>query len=300
MSKLRNIIKNLLLGLVLVIGVQGFAQVDKLNRAMTLLQARNPEAARPAIDSVIRHPDTKSDPMSWTTRAYIYYEIYKRSEKSLLNSPLRDTVISSIKNSNSLKPDAEIKTNNNKLLYNLSASYYNFSIKLLQDSINDARSLLAFNRSKELAKIVKPDTSFNAADIEYFNTVGAQYSDIFNKDNLNLKSQDVAKLALLKVLEIQPENARANFNLGIMYYNQAANLGKFLDYGADISQIDVIQESIIKLAKQSVQLIEKVYKKEPKNVKAMEALYLIYRMLSDPVKTEKFKKECIDNGIKVD
>ena len=300
MSMMRNIMKNFFLGLTLLLGMKGFAQIDKLNRAITLHQSKNADAARLVIDSVIRHAETKGDPMVWTTRAYIYFEIYKRSEKSKLNSPLRDTIISSVKQSNALKPDADYQNNNNKLIYNLAVGLYNISINILQDSINAERSLKAYNRSKELTKTVKPDSVFTKADVEYYNTVGAIYSDIFNRDNNDTKAQETAKVALLKVLELQPDNVRANLNLGIMYYNQAVNLGKTLDYGADISQIDVIQESMIKLAKKSEQLIDRVYKKDPKNLKAVEALYFIYRMLNDYAKTDEFNKKCTDNGIKLD
>jgi hypothetical protein len=300
MRMMRNIFKRLLLAAALLCGIKGFAQVDKLNRAITLHQAKNSDAARMAIDSVIRHPETKSDPMVWTMRAYIYFEIYKRSDKFKLNSPLRDTIISSVKQSNALKPDAEYLANNKKLNLVMAAGLYNLSAKLLQDSISSERSLKAYTKSKEIAKSVRPDSNFTTADIEYYNTVGSIFSDVFNRDNNDLKAQDKAKVGLLKVLELQPDNGRANYNLGIMYYNQAVNLGKSLDYGADISQIDVIQESIIKLAKQSEQLIDKVYKKEPKNLKAIEALYFIYRMLNDNAKTEEFKKKCTENGIKLD
>jgi hypothetical protein len=300
MNTLRNIFKNLLTGL-LMAGVLGsFAQADKLNRANTLYQGKKFDAARLAIDSVVLHPETAKDPVSWTTRAYIYYEFYKGTDKYKLYSPLRDTILNSIRISNTLKPDADYLKNNNKLAYNLSVGYYNLAKRLLQDSLNDKTSQVAYNRSKEVVKMFKPDSNFTVADVEWYNTVGGIFSDIFNKDNTNMKAQDIAKVALLKVIELQPENWRSNYNLGIMYYNQAVNLGKSLDYGADISQIDVIQESIIKLAKQAEQLIDKVYKKDSKNIKAVEALYYIYRMLNDNAKTDFFKKKCIELGVKVD
>ena len=43
-----------------------------------------------------------------------------------------------------------------------------------------------------------------------------------------------------------------------MYYNQAVNLGKTLDFGADFSQIDLVQDNIIKLAKQSEYFVTRV------------------------------------------
>jgi hypothetical protein len=300
MSKWRNIIKIFTYSILMLFAVNGFAQNDKLNRAQQLLQEKNADQAKLAIDSVVVHPETKSDFVSWTTRAYIYFEIYKRTDKQKLNSALRDTIISSLKRSNALKPDETFATNNKKLLSNLAAGYFNLSKTLLVDSINYARSVIAFNRFKEYFILTEPTTNFGARDIEYNLAVGSLYSDIFNKDNKNTNAQEVAKLALLKVLDMQPENPSANINLGIMYYNQAVNLGKGLDYGADFNQIDVVQENIVKLAKQAEQFIIKVYKLDNKNVKAVEALHSIYKMLNEKAKEEEFKKKCKELNIKLD
>jgi hypothetical protein len=300
MNKLRYIFKNLFLSFLLAYGISGFAQIDKLSRAQQLLQAKNADLALPAIDSVIKHPETKGDFVSWTTRAYIYFEIYKRTDKQKLNSALRDSIVSSIKTSNSLKPDPDYKNNNNKLLVSLSTNYYNIAKTLLQDSLNDVRSAIAYNKCKELFLIAKPDTNFVARDVEYYVAVGSVYSNIFNNDNSNTKAHDIAKVAHLKVFDLQPDNAPANMNMGLMYLNQGINLVKSLDYGADLSQIDAIQENIVKLAKQSEQFILKVYKKDNKNPKAVQALYYIYRMLNDQAKQAEFEKKSKELNIKLD
>lgn len=300
MSKWRNIIKTLKYSILMLCVVNGFAQTDRLNRAQQLLQSKNADLAKLAIDSVIVNPETKGDYISWTTRAYIYFEIYKRSDKLKLNSPIRDTIVSSLKISNSLTPDETFAANNKKLLSNISAGYFNLSKVLLMDSVNYKNSLVAYNKFKENFILAEPGTNFSSRDIEYYLAAGSLYSDIFNNDNKNTASQEIAKITLLKVLDIQPENPSANINLGIMYYNQAVNLGKGLDYGADFSQIDVVQENIIKLARQAEQFIIKVYKVDNENVKAVEALHSIYKMLNDKAKEEEFKKQCKELNIKID
>lgn len=300
MGKWRNIYRNLLPGILMLLAVSGFAQVDKLNRAKQLLDAKDADHAIPAIDSVVKHPDTKNDPMAWTVRAFIYFEKYKRSERLKLNSSLRDTVVSSLKKSMKLKPDEEIIGNNKKLITTIASGYYNLAKTLLQDSLDDARSLKAYTRFREVFLLGDPTANMMAKDIEYNLAVGSIYSDIFINDNTNLKSQNVAKVALLKVLDMQPDNAAANINLGLMYYNQAVNLSKSMGYDTDISQIDIVQENIVKLAKQAEQFILKVYKTDPKNTKAVEALYYIYRMLLETKKSEEFKQKCGELGIKVE
>ncbi|MEI8136303.1 MAG: hypothetical protein WCH21_03150, partial [Bacteroidota bacterium] len=77
MSKRRNIIITLVYSILLLCFVSGYAQNDRLNRAQQLLQAKNADLAKLAIDSVILNPETKGDFVSWTIRAYIYFEIYK-------------------------------------------------------------------------------------------------------------------------------------------------------------------------------------------------------------------------------
>ncbi len=299
MCNLRHIFKNLLLGILMLVSVATYAQEDKLSRASQLHRAKNTAQAMLAIDSVVLHPQTKNDFVAWTTRAFIYFDAYKASDKFKLYSPLRDTIVSSLKVSNRLQPDSSFVVQNNKLMINLSKNYFNLSRALLQDSVNDERSLIAYQKYKELAKLAEPNTDFTADDVKYFLAVGSQYSAVFIKDNNDTRSQNVAKVALLKVLEIQPDNPTANINMGLMYYNQAVNLSKSLDYGADFSQIDMVQENMVKLAKQAEQFIHKVYYNDNKNVKAIEALYYIYRMLNETAKSDDFKKKGEELGVKI-
>lgn len=301
MRILSQIFKNLLLSLLLLISICSNAQEDKLNRAQQLLRSKAPgsaEAAAKAIDSAIVHPQTKSDYISWTTRAFIYFEFYKASDKMKLNSAYRDTIVNSLVMSNSLQPDSAYLIQNNRLIVNLAKNYFNLSRSLLQDSMNDQRSAIAYARYKALNRIADPKMDFTQDDIKYYLAVGSQYSALFIKDNNDVKAQEIAKAALLKVLELQPDNPTASINMGLMYYNQAVNLSKSLDYGADFSQIDIVQENMVKLAKQAEQFIVKVYSSDNKNLKAVEALYYIYRMLNENAKSDDFKKKGEELGIK--
>lgn len=301
MYKLPKIITKLIFSTLLLLSIGVYAQEEKLFRARVLYESKIPaniELARLCVDSLILDSITKEDFISWTLRSFIYFDIYKRSEKNKLNSDLRDTIISSIKKSNLLNPDETYLGNNKKLLQNIGAGYFNLSKKMLEDSLDEEKSLIAYNRFKEIYKILEPDINFTSKDIEYNLTKGSIFSDIFIKDNNNNKAQNIAKVALLKVIELDMNNESANINLGLMYYNQAVNLSKELDYGADFTQIDFIQENIIKLAKQAEQFIFKVYTKNNKNARSAEALFYLYRMLLDEPKSDQFKKIAIDLGVK--
>jgi tetratricopeptide (TPR) repeat protein len=297
MCKLRQIIKNVLPGILMFVSASLLAQEDAYSRAQQLYRP-NPEAAMLVIDSVILHPLTQNDFNCWTLRAFIYYEVYRKTDKFKLHSKLRDTIISSINTSFKLKPDSSIVENNKRLLKSIAIGYYNICKSLLQDSINYDRSLIAYNKFKEYYLKFDPGASFEAKDVEYYLAVGSTYSEIFIKDNNNTSAGDIAKVAFLKVIEVQPDNPSASLNMGLMYYNQAVNLSKSLDYGAEFDQIDVVQENMIKLAKQSEQFIFKVYSKDNSHIKAVEALYYIYRMLNDLPKSDEFKKKAEAGGVK--
>lgn len=292
-----NIKMSLPVVLVMLAFVMG-AQEDRLNRAQQLYRAKATQEAMLCIDSVVKDPQTRKDFVAWTNRAYIYFDAYKVKDKQKLNSALRDTIVASLKMSSSLQPDSGYAMNNRKLLMNLSANYFNIAKALLQDSINSDRSAIAYANFKELYKLAEPNVNLAAKDIEYYLAVGSVFSGIAIKDNNDTKSQNTAKVALLKVLELQPDNPAANINMGLMYYNQAANLSKSLEYGADFSQIDIVQDNMVKLAKQAEQFIYKVYSTDNKNLKAVEALFYIYRMLSENAKSDEFKKKGEELGIK--
>ena len=300
MGMLRHILPKLLLGVFLTGGVL-HAQEEKLERARKLFMEKQFEAARLAIDSVVLHPQTSADFLSWTTRAYIYNEVFKRSnEKMWLKSPLRDTIINCLKTSNKLEPDTVYINNNRKMYRTLSYGMFNLAKALYQDSLNYERSQVAYNNFKTLYLNFDAKETFKAKDLEYYLAVGSFYSSIFNQNMKNFKAMDVAKVTLMKALDIQPDQPNALMNMGLMYFNQAVMLVKELEGGEDFEKIDEIQTSMVKLAKQAEGFILKVYTNDPKNTKAMRALFQIYRMLSDIEKSDDFKKKLKENGVDVD
>lgn len=277
------------------------AQIESLARAQTLLNTKQPDKidqAVLAIDSVTKHKDTKGDFVSWTTRAAIYYEVYKRADRYRLNSPIRDTIISSIHQSERLKPDSTSMIYNQKLLVTLAQGYYNMNIRFLQDSGNAEKSLIAYNRYKTMYKGIFPKTDFRAKDIEYYLAVSTVYNDKYAKDSSE-KTIQVSKEAYVKVLEIDPNNRSANLGIGLLNYNEATVLIRKLEYEVELDQIEVVQDNVVKLAKESEQYILKVYNANKSDAKAVEALYYVYRMLMDKVKFEDFKKKCSELGITV-
>jgi len=285
-------IKQIVLLSFMLTAVFAHAQNSTLQRAQTLLSEKKIEEAKLCIDSTLTHIETKDRFETWTIRAFIYFEIYKKTEKLKINSPIRDTIVRSLVRSNALNPDEDMKGNNTRLLTNMASGYFNLAKTYLQDSIKYDIAVKLFDKYKEVTRILDPNFNFSVKDLDFYQAAGYIYSDMYNKDNTNTKAFETAKVALLKALEIKPDDANANMNMGLMYYHNGVHLIQKIDDISDFKELDVIQENAIKLAKQAEQFLLKVYTKDNTNKKAVEALYYNYKLLNDDVKKLDFKNKC--------
>lgn len=276
------------------------AQEAKLARAQALYNEKKPELAQLCIDSVIAHPETKARFEAWTMRSFIYFEIYKKTDRFKLNSKLRDTVISSALTSNKLKADADFASQNKKVLMAVASNYHKIASIYLLDSANYESSVKAYEKFKETSRLADPSIDLRGKDTEYYLAVGSEFSQKFNMNKTNTKAFEIAKVALLKVLEINPNDTSANMNMGLMYLNQATDLVESIDAGdTPFEKLDVIIDNSIKLAKQAEQFLLKVYDQNNKNRKAVLALYYVYRVLSDDAKKLQFENKCKELKIEV-
>jgi hypothetical protein len=270
-----------------------FAQMDKLERVLECIKAKDVNCAKDAVDSAFMSAEVRKDAQAWYYRAFVYYELAKQ-DKYNLNSAYRDTSVSSIRISNTLKPEAPVKDATDAILKKHSETYYNMCIKLLYDSLNYDRSNIAYNKYKEYYSAVDTAFDFRAKDIEFYSGVGSHFTDLFNNNNAKGEFGEAGKLALMKVLELDPKNVSATFNLGIIYYNQGVNLINSMDLDTPLDKLEVIQDNSTKLFKQSLPFMSKVYQLDPKNQKALESLRQIYQALNDTEKSLEFNKKLED------
>ena len=269
-----------------------YAQTDLLFEAQKLCNEKKFDQAIPLIEKVIVNPETKNDPASWHIRSYSYIQTYKLAGPGNTSKiALLDTAMSSAIMSKKLDKENGYLENNNAFIKNGANNYYKISTILLQDSLNNVKSEEYYNKYKECTKLFDPTFDFKQQDIKYYNTTGSIFEDLYMRNNFNQKYGDVAKTALLKVLDIDNKNISANINLGILYYNQGATLMRMMDYDVDLAQLDVIQENAKKLFKQSLPFMIKVYELDPKAEKALESLQGIYSALLDDEKANEFKQK---------
>ncbi|MCF8422904.1 MAG: hypothetical protein K9H41_01035 [Bacteroidia bacterium] len=269
-----------------------YAQTDLLFDAQKLCNEKKFGEAIPLIDKVILHPETKEDPASWHIRSFAYIQSFKLlGIANISKTYLLDTAMSSAIKSMQLDSSKSYTENNKAFIKSGAGSYYKISITLLEDSLNNEKSEKHYLNYKKYTSIIDPSFDFKEKDVNYYNSTGSTFEDLYMRNNFNQKYGDVAKYALLKVLDIDSKNITANINLGILYYNQGATLMRMMDYDVDLAQLDVIQENAKKLFKQSLPFMIKVYELDPKAEKAIESLEGIYSALMDDEKANEFKQK---------
>ncbi|MES2567727.1 MAG: hypothetical protein V4565_12720 [Bacteroidota bacterium] len=268
------------------------AQTDLLFDAQKLCNEKNYEQAIPMLEKVILHPETKADPASWHIRSFAYLQTYRQA--GVLNTSklyLLDTAIISAVKSKEFDAEKAYLENNNSFIKNGASYYYKASVMILQDSLNYVKSEQYYQNYKKYILLFDPTFDIKQKDIEHYKNIGGVFADLYTKSNFNQKYGDIAKTALLKVLELDSKNISANINLGILYYNQGATLMQMMEYDVDLAQLDVIQENAKKLFKQSLPFMIKVYELDPKAERALEGLQGIYSALLDDEKANEFKQK---------
>jgi tetratricopeptide (TPR) repeat protein len=291
-SKSYHYLKSSICFLCLIVCHNQYAQTDLLFDAQKLCNEKKFEQAIPLIEKVITNPETKNDPASWHIRSYAYIQTYKLAgPANTAKINLLDTAMSSALISIKLDSANGYSENNKAFIKNGALYYYKISTVLLQDSLNNVKSEKYYNNYKKYTTIINPTFDFKQKDIEYYNATGGFFADLYMKHNFNQKYGDIAKFALLKVLDIDNKNISANINLGVLYYNQGATLMQMMDYDVDLAQLDVIQENAKKLFKQSLPFMIKVYELDPKAERALESLQGIYSALLDDAKANEFKQK---------
>ena len=270
-----------------------FSQIEKLERVMNCIKSKDINCAKSAVDSAFMSAEVRADAQAWYYRAFVYYELAKK-DKFNINSAFRDTSLNSIRISNLMKPEPAVIDGNKAILKKHSEGYYNMGIKYLYDSLSYEKTNLAYKKHKSYYAMVDSTFDFKAKDIEYFNSVGAFFTELFGANTTKSEYGEYGKLALLKVLDIDPKNVSATFNLGIIYYNQGVNLINSMDIDTPLDKLEVIQDNSTKLFKQSLPFMSKVYQLDPKNMKALEGLRQIYQALNDTEKSLEFNKKLED------
>lgn len=271
------------------------AQVDFATKAMLKLQEGDLATAKKMIDDASADAKLSTESKTWHYKAFIYKDVYKDLVKNNgdFNEglKLRETSLQCIQKSISLDSKGEFKDDDYKLADYLSKTFFNDAKLSARDGKFDL-SMDLLNKYKSTRKIYTQGAEVDQNEINYYLYVGSLYNSIALSDSTYRKVySEKAKNIYLKVLEIEPNNVNSNYNLAILYYNQAVDMIKALDFETDLIMLSQIQDESVLIFKKSLPYMERAHQLDPNNITTLKGLEGIYFSLNEKEKTEEIRKK---------
>ncbi|MFL5753959.1 MAG: tetratricopeptide repeat protein [Bacteroidia bacterium] len=275
--------------LVLITSLSGFAQMSKVEQAYDQARRGILDSAKMNIDAACLHPESKDDSQTWSIRGLIYKEIYKKSELSAYNSPLRDEAVESFMKALKLDTSKQYQENIFGSLKYLGSRYYNDATRTM-DSSGYQLAISNFEKYKKIYTLIDPKFNSTIKEIEFDLALSYRFQEIYEATN-NKNQLDLAKVYLMKALDLDPNSFGANKNLGILYYNLGVNVIKKMDYDVPLEELSNYQDQSIKYFKQALPFMLKAHQISPNDKTGIEGLQGIYYQLNDFDKSNEYKKK---------
>jgi len=274
-------------------------------QANDFYKAQNYEQAKIAIDSAIGTAE-RYDSQTWQLRGLIYRNLEGSNQlyysQIAIESFVRAKKVDST-NIYTAKINEYIK---NTLIKN----YYNVAVQLLLEDKNFEKSEEFYTiYKKNYLALIDPMYSFKSSDVDYYNTVAVQYITKVDfaepPKKSSLREKAIENCA--KVLAIDSLDYKANFNMGIIYYNLGADYIMIADPEITMEQLMENQKRAENAFLKALPLLNNADRIQPGTMEVYEGLmgcyyglnnddlYLKYQILVDkhylPVYLEQFKNQ---------
>ncbi len=286
-------LKKLAVLFLLLVAANAVAQVeDDLKRATDFLQSGNLDSAKIVINEMIGESENANNGNIWYFRGFIYKSIYNKYERDDKNSPSRLEALKSFRQSFSIDTSAVTIQESKKNIKYLATTLYNDAAISL-DSMDYKLAIEIFGKFKQYYQLI--DTSkqnLTQTNLKFLLALASVYTIIFDQDKIGkAEFLTLAKNTYIQILEIDPNNITANYNMGILYYNQAVNLINQLDYAIDIVTLNDAQDNSIGLFRESLPFMERAYQLDPSRRETLYGLSGIYFSLNEIDKSNLFKQK---------
>jgi len=264
---------------------------NKIVNATRLLKEGELDQAKEMIDSADEDSLFNEKSSTYYYKGYIYKELFKEREESNVQSPYRVIAVESFKKSIDLEPDGKFSESSRKNLKYLAETVYNHAASTLNPEDYD-KAITNYRFYKEIISNAYPNTDFREKDIQFNLALATIYNNLATQDSSNAENY-YGKIVDLynEVLAIDSNNISANYNMGILFYNQGVDIVNAMDYGLDLEQLNELQDRIVVLFKKSLPFMLKAYELDPERRATLTGLQGIYFSLNDIEKSERYKKE---------
>jgi len=291
-----------ILFIVSVLTSSAFAQFvgrDNLSVSLFYLQKNELDSAKKYIDLASTNDDLKETAKTWYYRGFIYKELYKKREKEDKTSIFRRTSIESFEKMLSLEDIEEFTQSAAKILKYEASTLYNDAAKILYDEEaglldpeNYKIAIKSYDFFRKTMLLIDSNANLSVRDIQF----KLALASILNRPSEGKTEIDSAqahqvKNIYLEVLALDTNNPAANYNIGILYYNEAAEIINNMDYDMDIMGLNEVQDYCIEIFLKSLPFMKKSYDLNYKRRETLIGLSNIHYGLNDIEKSDYYKNE---------
>lgn len=265
------------------------AQGDPLVEALRSYQAGDLAKARERIDKAVRTAEHAEDPEAWLVRGYVYKDLFKGESNGTEAETIRDEAVGSLFTSLTFDKEGTYRENALQAYDYLTRTYFNDAAKALNE-LNDQRALAFFAKYKESMLRVDPQAQLKAREVEFNNALGTVYTKRFNQDRSQFDLFDKAITAFRAVLELDPENYGANYNLATLYYNRGVYNIRSINADSDFPSLEKLQEVSREFFQLALPYMLKAHEMNPGRRETLLGLEGIYYSLQDDANSERYRQ----------
>ena len=282
-------IKKLYISFVLLVSVVCANAQHHTNRSIQAYQLKDYKLSLLYSDTAITLDAEKNNPTLWRVRAFAYKELYKAS-KDLDGTDISNSIDCFIKAIELDTEKTDLASNRKSVKY-LASKYWNASVAIIQEMYRTDydRSIVYYERYKEILRKLDNDISFKLQDVEVFNGLGQVHSTMYQQNKDSLYLYEKALDYHYKAFELDTNNMSANLSIGILYYNKGVDLILSLPIDADLQKIFETQDKTIELFLKSKPFLLRAHYKDPKNREVLTGINGIMYELNDDEQIKYWK-----------
>ncbi len=263
-------------------------QSEALVEAYRSYQGGDLAKAKELVDKAVMSETHARDPEAWLLKGFICKDLYKAKASDPQAETLRQEALESLHNSILYDEKAEFYENAKQAYDFLTRSYYNDAARAL-NAMDGEAAIQAFEAYTD--HVLKLDTTadLRTRRVEFNNALGTVYAKEFNSDRTREGSFDKAVRAFQRVLELDPENYGANYNLATLYYNRGVFKIRGIGADDDIPTIQQIQEVGREFFQLALPYMLKAHDMNPNRRETLIGLEGIYYSLQDQENSDRYR-----------
>jgi tetratricopeptide (TPR) repeat protein len=265
------------------------AQPDALVNANRKYQAGDLIGARALLDAAVQSPDHARAPEAWVLRGFVYKDLYKQAPRGPEAGALRQEALNSLYISTELDTAREFSQSSLQAYDFLAKTLYNDAARALND-LDQEKAKADYSRYKEAVLRLDPGRDLRERDIEFNNALGTVYTKRFNLAREQEEWFDQAVETYRHVLELDPGNYGANYNLATLFYNRGVYNIQRVSAENDIPSLQRIQEVSRDYFMEALPYMLKAFEMNATRRETLLGLEGIYYSLQDERQSDHYRQ----------